>query len=141
MSGAMSLNAETDPSEVAVRARIEGLAQAIRDKDIDSLMGFYAPDVVVFDVFPPLDVRGADAYRKNFERWFSGVQGPIHYEMKNLRISISGHHANCNCLSHVSLMKRGGDHLDYWVRVTTELQNRSGQWLVTHEHISMPSRM
>ena len=34
-------------------------------------MTFYANDVVVFDVRPPLDTRGADAYRQNFERWFA----------------------------------------------------------------------
>ena len=50
------------------REVIEGLAQAIREKNPDALLANYASDVVVFDVFPPLDVKGADAYRGNFER-------------------------------------------------------------------------
>ena len=53
-----------------LRKRIEELSQAIRDKDVERLMTLYAPDVVVFDAQPPLETRGAGAYRQNFERWF-----------------------------------------------------------------------
>ena len=124
-----------------VREVIEGLAQAIRDKDPDALMAYYATDVVVYDVLPPLDVKGADAYRQNFERWFSSVRGPIQYEMKDLQITQDERQAFCRCLSHVTAMKQDGVLWDYWVRVTTGLERQDGRWLITHEHISMPARM
>ena len=38
----------------SVRDRVASLAQAIRDKDIDYLMTHYAPDVVAYDVMPPM---------------------------------------------------------------------------------------
>jgi ketosteroid isomerase-like protein len=34
----------------SIRERIETLAQAIRDKNIDALMAHYAPDVVVYEL-------------------------------------------------------------------------------------------
>jgi ketosteroid isomerase-like protein len=125
--------------ESALRERIGGLAQAIRDKNPDALMACYSPDVVVYDVYPPLEVRGAAAYRKNFERWFSSVQGPIGYDMEDLRVIQAEGHATCRCLSHVTARTTAGDPMDYWVRVTALLEDIGGQWLVTHEHISMPA--
>ena len=125
----------------SVGEHIETLAQAIRDKDVDAVMRHYAPDVVVFDVRPPLAVQGADDYRKNFERWFASMQGPINYKMSDLRISMSESHAFCHALSHVKGTSVGGEKVDYQVRVTTCFQKANGQWLIGHEHVSMPATM
>ena len=127
--------------DASIRQHLEALAQAIRDKDIDALMTHYAPDIVVFDVMPPLAVQSAADYRKNFERWFASMQGPIDYEMNDLRISTSESHAFCHFQSHVKGARVGGEQADYWVRVTTCLQKANGQWLVGHEHVSMPVTM
>jgi ketosteroid isomerase-like protein len=124
----------------SVRQHVESLAQAIRDKDVDALMSHYAPDIVAFDVKPPLNVQGADAYRENFEKWFASMQGPIGYEMHDLRISMSESHAFCFCLGHVKGTRPGGEKVDYWVRVTSCLQKANGQWL-WRRHMSMPATM
>lgn len=137
----MSINLERVREDSSVRDRVATLAQAIRDKDIDTLMTHYAPDVVAYDVMPPLDVQGATDYRKNFERWFASMQGPIDYEMNELRISMSESHAFCHTLSHVKGTRQNGESADYWVRVTTCFQKANGQWLVGHEHVSMPMMM
>ena len=55
-------------NEAELRHRIDTLAQAIRDKNVDEVMAHYAPDIVAYDLMPPLDVHSADDYRKNFER-------------------------------------------------------------------------
>jgi uncharacterized protein (TIGR02246 family) len=125
----------------SVRDRVASLAQAIRDKDLDLLMSHYAPDVVAYDVMPPMAVLSAADYRKNFERWFTSMAGPIDYEMTDVRISMSDSHAFCHCVSHVRSTKRSGEPADYWVRVTTCFQKANGQWLVGHEHVSTPMAM
>jgi ketosteroid isomerase-like protein len=125
--------------EASVRERLETLAQAIRDKDIDAVMAHYAPDVIVYDVMPPLVVQGAPDYRKNFERWFASILGPIDYEMNNVRISMSESHAFCHFVSHIKGSRKNGEKADYWVRVTTCFQKVNGQWFVGHEHVSMPA--
>ena len=122
----------------SVRDRVASLAQAIRDKDVDYLMTHYAPDLVVYDVMAPLAVQGSADYRKNFERWFASMRGPIDYEMNDLRISMSESHAFCHCVSHIKGTRTNGDKADYWVRVTTCFQKANGQWLVGHEHVSKP---
>jgi len=138
----MSPDGKTGTSITAVlRRRVEELAQAIRDKDLDHLMSLYATDVTVFDVRPPLNVRGTDAYRQNFERWFASFEGPLGFEIKNLRIVPGSDAAFCHYLSLVSGARPGGRVSGYWVRGTTCFERRDDEWLVTHEHISMPAPM
>jgi uncharacterized protein (TIGR02246 family) len=127
--------------DAQVRQSLEALAQALSAKDVDALMAHYAPDVVTFDVGAPLEVKGVEAYRKNFERWFASVQGPIDYTMRDLRIATGDGVAFCHCLSHVESTRKSGEKNDYWVRVTSGLRKANGRWLVTHEHISMPFYM
>ena len=124
-----------------IHDNMEALAVALRAKDIDRLMTYYAPDVVVFDLRPPQRIQGVDAYRKNFEAWFASVDGPIGYEMHNLGVTTSGSVAFCDILSHVKSVRTTGEKADYWVRVTAGLRNMNGRWLITHEHISMPIDM
>lgn len=134
-----TLQRTRDDREHSLRQCLETMAQAIRDKDIDALMSHYTPDVVVYDVRPPLDVHGAAAYRKNFERWFSSILGPIDYTVVDQQVSMSESHAFCFSLARVKGARLDGDTADYWVRVTTCLQKTNGQWRVGHEHVSMPS--
>ena len=69
------------------------------------------------------------------------VLGPIDYEMSDVRVSHSESHAFCHCVSHIRGTKTNGEKADYWVRVTTCFQKANGQWLVGHEHVSMPAAM
>jgi uncharacterized protein (TIGR02246 family) len=127
--------------DAQIRECMDALAQALRAKKIDALMAHYAPDIVTFDLRPPLQVQGVDAYRKNFEAWFASVQGPIDYEIRDLRITMSDDVAFCHSLSHVKSTRTTGEKADYWVRVTSGFQKMNGQWMVTHEHVSMPFNM
>ena len=79
-----------DSNDSEVRALLHSRADACMAKDIDRLMSLYSPDIVYYDVVPPLQFVGAADVRRNFMRWFDEYDGPI------------------------------------------------GQWLITHEHISMP---
>jgi len=126
-------------TESILRKRIEEIAQAIRDKDIDRLMTFYARDVVVFDVRPPLDTHGADSYRENFERWFGSFDGPLSFDYVELRVKAGESTAFCHYLALIVGARPEGRKSGYWARGTTCFERRNGEWLVTHEHISMPS--
>jgi ketosteroid isomerase-like protein len=138
----MSLEGKTESSiESVLQKRIEALAQAIRDKDVDRVMTFYATDVMVFDVRPPLDVRGTSAYRKNFERWFASIEGPMGFDLKDLSITAGEGAAFCHYLGHVTGARPGDRKADYWVRGTSCFEKWHGHWLITHEHISMPTPM
>jgi ketosteroid isomerase-like protein len=127
--------------EMEIHERLGTLAEAIRNKKIDRVMAHYAPDVVVYDLQPPLEVRGSIAYRKNFEKWFASMAGRINYEMSDVHVSACETHATTHCISHVTGARSGGGRADYWVRVTSGWRKVHGEWLVAHEHISMPTMM
>jgi uncharacterized protein (TIGR02246 family) len=116
---------------------MDAWAQALRAKDINAVMAHYATDNVTFDLRPPLQV-GVDAYRKNFEAWFASVQGPIDYEIHDLRITTSADVAFCHYVARVKTTRTNEEQADYRVRVTVGFQKMNGQWMVTHEHVSMP---
>ena len=128
-------------ADAEIRARIETLAQALSAKQIDAVMAHYAPETVTFDLRAPLQIQGADAYRKNFEAWFASVQGPIEYELRDVRITMGAEVAFCHSLGHVKSTRIGGEKADYWVRVTSGFRKLNGRWLIVHEHISMPLNM
>lgn len=121
-----------------LRRRLNELAQAIRDKNLERLMSFYERDVEVFDVRSSLNVTGASAYRNNFEHWFDSFEGPIDFEMHSVRIVSGEPAAFCHYLALVTGARPGGRTSGYWVRGTTCFERRNGEWLVTHEHISVP---
>ncbi|HUQ09089.1 MAG TPA: nuclear transport factor 2 family protein [Steroidobacteraceae bacterium] len=126
------------PVEVVLRNRIAEIAQAIRTKDLETLMTFYDLDVEVFDVRASLNLLGAGAYRNNLEHWFESFEGPIFYEIHSLRVVPGDRAAFCHYLGLVTGARPAGRSSGYWVRGTTCFERRDGQWLITHEHISLP---
>jgi ketosteroid isomerase-like protein len=127
--------------ESVLRRRVDALAQAIRDKDLERMLGFYARDVEVFDLRASLNVSGAGAYRNNLEHWFDSFEGPLGFELHNLRVAPGENAAFCHYLALVTGARPGGRTSGYWVRGTTCFERRDGEWLVTHEHISTPAPM
>jgi uncharacterized protein (TIGR02246 family) len=132
----MPTTATLTREDAPIRERLDAWAEALRAKDIDALLVHYAPDVLVFDLMP-LQTQGIDAYRENFEAWFESVEGPIEYEMTELRIRVREDVALCHYLGRVG-STRGGKKGEYRVRVTASLHKKGGRWLITHEHISLP---
>lgn len=125
--------------EERIRQMLDEWVSAVKDKDVDRLMALYAADVVVYDVPPPLQQRGRDAHRQNFEKWFAGMPGRTTSAIRDLRIVAGENSAFAHCLNHISNAPPDGKPtVDNWVRVTVCFEKRDGEWKVTHEHLSMP---
>jgi ketosteroid isomerase-like protein len=123
--------------DTSVHAVLDTRVEACRTKDIDRLMSLYAPECVYFDVVPPLQFTGSDAVRRNFLRWFAEYDGPIGLETSNLDVVVSGDVAFAHML-HLDSGNRNGEYSGVWLRSTVCLQRIDSQWLITHEHISLP---
>src|SRR5215831_10352085 len=55
--------------EAQIRELIDRWLKALRAKNLDGIMSCYTPDILLFDLLPPLQYLGADAYRKNWAEW------------------------------------------------------------------------
>ena len=85
---------------------------ALRAKDVDALMSHYEPDVLLYDLAPPLRYRGADAYRKNWEEWFASFQGSVGYEIHNLSVSVGNDIAFSTSINRISGARTTGEQTD-----------------------------
>lgn len=128
-------------NEVQIRKLIDEWASAFRAKNIDGLMANHSPDIVLFDVPSPLQYRGADAYRKNWEQWLPTLEGPIGYEIRELSVTAGDDVAFSHSLNRISGTRTSGEAIDVWVRATVGYRKIDGEWCVTHEHVSVPFYM
>jgi ketosteroid isomerase-like protein len=121
-----------------VRALLDDRSEAIWEKDIDRLMSFYSPDIVYYDLVPPLQYVGSAALRDRFLRWFAGYKSAIGQEIRDLNILASGDIATANMLIRASGTLENGHEVDLWVRATSSCQLSNQKWMITHEHVSLP---
>lgn len=127
--------------EAQIRQLVDNWVKAVQAKDIDGLMSPFAPDNLLFDIMPPLQHQGTDAYRKLWEGCFPYFQGEIGYEMRDLSITIGDDVAFSHSLNRMSGTTTNGEKIDNWMRATVCYRKIDGKWMVTHEHISVPIDM
>jgi uncharacterized protein (TIGR02246 family) len=125
-------------SETEIRALIDSRIAAIRAKDVNAATFNVAPDVLLFDVVNALQSIGLEALRERTKEWFASFQGPIGYEMRDLRIAAGDDVAFAHSLNQVSAMRTDGNKLQMWWRSTVCYRKLDGKWIVTHEHNSVP---
>jgi ketosteroid isomerase-like protein len=113
-------------------------SKAFEARDVDGVMAMYAPNITAFDIVPPLQFRGSDAYRKDYSEFFGQFSGPIHLETPNMQIEVSGNTAFAFGLERITGKMTNGAPVDMWLRYTEGLKRIDGQWRVVHEHISVP---
>jgi uncharacterized protein (TIGR02246 family) len=125
-------------NEAAIRQWLDRWAKAFRAHDPNAIMSLYAPGVVAYDIVPPLQYVGADAYRKDYEEFFAQYEGPIDIELRDLQIIASDGVAFATSLQRLSGTLKNGQKSDVWVRVTNGFRKINGRWLATHDHVSVP---
>ena len=140
----LSMMALGTPARADARSDIKALEDrfvaAFKAKDVDSIMKVYAPGqaLVVFDVVPPRQYVGAEAYRKDWQTFLGSFDGPITVELTDLDIGADRNLAYSHSIQRVSGTDKKGKKLDLTVRVTDVYQKIRGRWYIVHEHVSVP---
>ncbi len=124
--------------EADIRQRIDKLVEAIRAMDLEGVMSMYAPDIVSFDIVPPLQHVGAEAKRKNWLDAFAMYQRPLGYEIRDLTITLGDDVAFGHSLNRISGRLKNGNRTDFWLRSTTCFRKIDGNWLIVHDQVSVP---
>jgi ketosteroid isomerase-like protein len=134
----MTLRTDTS-DEAAIRKSIDRFADAFRAKDVDGCMSVFARDIVSFDIVPPLQAVGADEFVKHWEGFFQSYEGPIHADFPDVSVAVGGDVAFTYCLHRIAGKLKSGHETDFWLRWTAGWRRRSGQWLIVHEQVSVPT--
>lgn len=127
--------------EAEIRALLDRWAKAFDAHDIEGIMSNYAPGdaVVAYDISPPLQYKGKEAYRKDYLEFLAQYDGPIHVEYRDMRILSSGDVGFVHSLERFSGKLKTGQQSDMWLRYTGGLRKIDGKWLIVHDHVSVPT--
>src|ERR1700682_944616 len=127
--------------EQEIRALEERFAAAFRAKDVPAIMKSYAPgsELLVFDVSPPRQYVGFDAYKKDFEDFFAAFPGPVDkFEVQDLSIVTDSKLAFSPSIQPGIMTAKAGSKVSLVARVTDAYRKVNGKWLIVHEHVSVP---
>ena len=126
--------------EAAIKALEARFTSAFNAKDVDAIMKIYitGDSLVVFDVVPPRQYVGAKAYRKNWEDFFAMFKGPAKVELTDMNIIADTTLGFGHSIQHVTGTDTKGQPMDFTVRVTDGYRKINGNWLIVHEHVSIP---
>ncbi len=129
--------------EVQIRQLIAARETAMRARDAERLLSYYAPEVVSFDLAPPLQHAVAEVIDASARRnWFAGFDGPIEFEIRDLAVTAGQDVAFCHSLNRLSTTPHGAPrNFSLWFRATVCLRKIDGTWKITHEHNSTPFYM
>lgn len=127
-------------AEAEIRGLVTAWTKAAHAKDVDAVMALYAPDIVTFDLAPPL-LHRADDIRRGLKEWFATFKGPVEFEFRDLDVTVGGDAAFCRSLNHLTGDRTSGERPDVWVRATICFKRIGGTWKAVHEHVSVPFRM
>ena len=128
-------------AETIIRQRVDGWTKAIRAKDLDGTISLYAPDIVSFDIVPPLRYAGADNKRRAWQEAFAAHTGPLTYEVQALNVTAHSELGFAQSLNHVNGTLASGHRSDLWLRWTACFRRIDGVWLVVHDHASVPANL
>ena len=126
-----------------VHQLLDQWAKAFEAKDVDGVMAMYAPGAALtaYDIVPPLQYKGFDAYKKDYADFFAQFDGPIHVDIADEHLEVSGNLAVDYALEHITGKTTDGKPADIWLRATSVFKNIDGKWRDIHDHISVPADM
>lgn len=125
--------------EAEVRRLIEEWAAAVRRKDLAGILRNHSPDMLMFDVPPPLQSKGLDAYKRTWDLFFSWSHDPVVFDIAEIRVTAGSEVAFVAAMMRCSGRETTGEDIELDFRLTVGLRKIGGRWVVLHEHHSIPA--
>jgi ketosteroid isomerase-like protein len=133
--------AHADTDEVRIEALLESWAEAVRRHDVPAILAHHAPDMVMFDLPPPLQCKGIEAYERTWDLLFRYHKPGTAFDIREITVT-----AGPDVAFAVAIMWCGPDSSDnpvdkdgFSFRLTVGLRKVNGDWQITHEHHSVPA--
>lgn len=132
------------PWPVNDKALIEELEKryvdAFNARDVNRIMECYAHDqnFFAFDVMPPRQFEGWDAYKKVFEDLLAAYPGPVSLTMSEVHVTTDGRLAFGRNMQSGYLTTPDKKKFPFAIRVTDGYRKIDGKWYIVLEHVSVP---
>ncbi len=136
----MSVSDNRTTDEATIRELIEDWARAVRAKDLKGILANHSPEILMFDVPPPLRSKGIDAYKKTWDLFFSwSDDDPVVFDFNEMDITAGADVGYVTALMRCAGTEKNGERIKLDFRLTIGLRKIGGQWIVMHEHHSIPA--
>jgi ketosteroid isomerase-like protein len=135
----MSVDQDGTKDEAAIRTLVEDWASSVRRRDLSGILRQHSPGIVMFDVPPPLQSKGIDVYRKTWETFFSWSRDPTVFDIGEMSITAGTDVAFVTAVMRCAGTEANGVDIDLEFRLTIGLCKIDNQWVVMHEHHSIPA--
>jgi ketosteroid isomerase-like protein len=126
---------------IRITALLENWANAVRRHDVSSILAFHEPDIVMFDLPPPIQCKGIQAYEQTWDLFFRYHKPGAAFDFEELSVT-----AGPDVGFAVAIMRCGPDSSKnpadkdgFLFRLTVGLCKVDGDWRITHEHHSVPA--
>src|ERR1700753_1407136 len=76
-----------DTDEIRIKALLEALADAVRRHDVPAILAHHEPDMVMFDLPPPLQCVGIGAYEQTWDLFFRYHKPGTAFDFEELAVT------------------------------------------------------
>lgn len=121
-------------NESQVEKVVRGFLDAVSRGDRKAILAHHSDDLLMFDF--PDTVHGIDEYDRTWDFFFDSKRGPITFEPEGLSTTVGDVVAFVSCIVHCDGTTAGS----FRFRLTVGLVKCGGEWLITHEHHSVPAK-
>lgn len=123
------------PQDVAaIRAIEEALAT---ETDMSRIIGYYAPDAMVMDIYAPGIFKGRDQIVAGFAPQLAMV-GTMRHRFPEIEIAAHGDFACAATQIHFDTTMKDGTPLKLTIRQLDAYRRMGGKWQLIQQHVSLP---
>ena len=135
----MPAPATTD--ETRIKALLEAWADAVRRHDVAGILAHHEPDMVMFDLPPPLQCKGLHAYQQTWDLLFRYHKPGTAFDFRELAVTAGQDVAFAVAILWCGPDSSGNpaDKEGFLFRLTVGLRKSAGEWRIAHEHHSVPA--
>jgi uncharacterized protein (TIGR02246 family) len=135
----MTNGRSTSQDEAEIRSLIQRWARAVRAEDRAAIRADHDPDILMFDVPPPLVSRGIDVYMATWETFFPRAEKPVAFDLHDVTVTCGTDVAFATAIGNCVDVDPSGKREPLEFRLTMGLRKIGGRWRVMHEHHSLPA--
>lgn len=122
-----------------LRQLIDDWSAAVRRRDYEGALAHHAPEILMFDVPPPFQSEGLEAYRKTWDLFFRTMAEPPTFDFSDVRVTAGQEVAFATAKGRCLYQERDSSVAELHFRLTMGFEKRDDQWVIVHEHHSLPA--
>lgn len=125
--------------ERVLRQLISDWSAAARRRDYEGVLAHHSPTILMFDVPPPFQSQGIEAYRRTWDLFFSTMADPPTFDFSDVRVTAGADLAFATAHGKCFYREKNGAVSELHFRLTMCFEKRNDEWVIVHEHHSVPA--